>query len=203
MDNWFNSTHLFNAIQWFFFTLQHYTKNILNWWLLFLHKLSRFLFHSMQNLCSHFLSLRILQLTPFLKWYKQNYYTFACEQHDYLKKTIPSILIIQTMIPISLTMQDEINHTEVETFLSYSFINLVHLWIIWQWLIQGCPSFLFQLYPQQNPHPCIAGIYHKTNSLLSHYHRNMSKMNVLSVLSLSLNLTIKATPSQSPDIPSQ
>lgn len=141
--------------------------------------------------------------TPFLKWYKQNYYTFACEQHNYLKKTIPSILIIQTMIPISLTMQDEINHTEVETFLSYSFINLVHLWIIWQWLIQGCPSFLFQLFPQQIPHPCTAGIYHKTNSLLSHYHRNMSKMNVLSVLSLSLNLTIKATPSQSPDIPSQ
>lgn len=143
----------------------------------------------MQNPCSHFLSLRILQLTPFLKWCKQNYYTFAYEQHNYVKKTIPSILIIQTVIPVSLIMQDKINHMEVETFLRYSFINLAHLGIIWQWLIRGCPPFLLQLFPQQSPHPCTAGIYQRTNSLLSHYHRNMSKihLNVLSVLSLSLS----------------
>lgn len=128
---------------------------------------SHFLFHSMQNLCSHFLSLRILQLTPFFKCCKPNYYTFVCVLHKYVKKNGLSLFLIQLTILISLTMQEEINHTEVEICLGYNFINVSHLAIIWQWLIQGWPSFLFQLFPQRNLHPCTAGIYCRTNSFLS------------------------------------
>lgn len=128
---------------------------------------SHFLFHSMQNLCSHFLSLRFLQLTPFSKCCKPNYYTFASELHNYVKKIILSLFLIQSMILSCLTMQEEINHTQVETWVGYNFINLAHLGIIWQWLVQSWPSFLFQLFPQWNPHPCTAGIYRSTKSLLS------------------------------------
>lgn len=88
---------------------------------------SHFLFHSMQNLCSHFLSLRILQLTPFPKCCKPNYYTFASELHNYVKKITLFFFLIQSMILGCLTMQEEINHTQVDTCLGYNFINLAHL----------------------------------------------------------------------------
>lgn len=104
--------------------------------------------------------------TFFFKCCKFNYCTFACELHNREKEYHFSFF--NSMILISLTMQDEINHAEAETSLDYDFITLAHLGIIWQWLIQDWLSFLFQLFLQWNQKSCTAGICCRTDCLLSH-----------------------------------